>query len=125
MSVAGMFLTGLEYWALIGALVAAVFLTIGIDRIDEDARGAYAFRPLLVPAILVIWPLVLWRWWVLENDRDRPLARFAPPRAAHTIVAAVLAVAVIGVILLGWSQRQSWPGDFVPEQISNPSEQQE
>jgi len=57
-------------WFMVGALVAAVFLIIGIDRIDEDARGAYVFRPLLVPGILLIWPLVLWRWWVLETGRS-------------------------------------------------------
>ncbi len=33
-----------EIWAWIGAAVAAVFLTVGIDRIDENARGAYVFR---------------------------------------------------------------------------------
>ena len=52
----------LRIWASVGAVVAAVFLTIGMDRIDEDARGAYVFRPLLIPGVLVIWPLVLWRW---------------------------------------------------------------
>jgi len=33
----------------IGAIVAALFLIFGIDRIDPAAHGAYAFRPLLVP----------------------------------------------------------------------------
>ncbi|MDU8943756.1 hypothetical protein [Ovoidimarina sediminis] len=50
-----------EWWLILGAVVAAVFLLFGIDRVDEDARGAYAFRPLLVPGVLLIWPLVLWR----------------------------------------------------------------
>lgn len=50
-----------KIWAIVGACIAAVFLTVGIDRIDEDSRGAYAFRPRLIPAILLIWPLVLWR----------------------------------------------------------------
>ena len=51
-----------QVWLIRGAVLAVVFLTIGIDRIDEDARGAYVFRPLLVPGILLIWPLVAWRW---------------------------------------------------------------
>ena len=24
--------------------------------------GAYAFRPLLLPGLALLWPLVLWRW---------------------------------------------------------------
>ena len=44
----------IKVWAIVGACIAAVFLTVGIDRIDEDSRGAYAFRPLLIPAILLI-----------------------------------------------------------------------
>jgi len=49
----------------IGALISALFLLFGIDRIDAAARGAYAFRPLLVPGLVLLWPLVLWRWLAL------------------------------------------------------------
>jgi uncharacterized membrane protein YjgN (DUF898 family) len=45
-----------QVWGLIGALVVVPFLTFGIDRFDADARGAYVFRVLLVPALLLIWP---------------------------------------------------------------------
>ena len=48
-------------------MVAVLFLFIGLDRIDPAAKDAYAFRPLLIPGIVVIWPLVLWRWWSLEQ----------------------------------------------------------
>ena len=58
----------IKIWAVVGAGIAAVFLTVGIDRIDEDSRGTYAFCPLLIPAILLIWPLVLWRWWQIETN---------------------------------------------------------
>ncbi len=56
-------------WAylLIGAAVAAAILFLGIDRIDPAARGAYAFRPLLLPGLMLLWPLVLWRWRVLAR----------------------------------------------------------
>ena len=53
----------------IGALVAALFLFIGIDRIDEDARGSYTFRPLLIPGVIVLWPVVIARWIELEGGR--------------------------------------------------------
>ena len=46
-------LTFAEWWLYIGAAVALYFLTFGIDRIDENARGAYVFRPLLIPGVPV------------------------------------------------------------------------
>lgn len=51
----------------VGGIVAAVFLAVGIERVDPSAVGAYAFRPLLVPGLCLIWPLVLWRWIALEQ----------------------------------------------------------
>lgn len=58
-------------WYLIaGGVVAALFLVIGIDRVEPSARGSYAFRPLLVPGICLIWPLVLYRWFVLEKHGE-------------------------------------------------------
>ena len=58
-----------ESYGVAGIAVAAAFLVYGIDRIDPSARHAYAFRPLLVPGVVVLWPLVLWRWWTLARDR--------------------------------------------------------
>jgi hypothetical protein len=45
-----------------GGAVAVAFLTFGLDRIDPSARGGYAFRPLLVPGLMLLWPLVLEKW---------------------------------------------------------------
>ncbi len=104
-------------WLWAGAVVAAVFLTIGIDRIDEDARGAYVFRPLLIPGVLLIWPLVLWRWWTLEAARFDPQSRYRPVRAAHGVVAILLCLIVVGTITLGLKVRQEWPADFEPTKI--------
>lgn len=59
----------LGVWAAIGLVVAIAFLLFGIDRVDEAAHGAYAVRPLLVPGIVVLWPVVLWRWLALERAR--------------------------------------------------------
>ena len=52
-----------------GLAVAAVFLLWGIDRIDPAATGAYAFRPLLIPGVVLLWPAVLLRWAWLERHR--------------------------------------------------------
>lgn len=57
----------LQGYALIGVLVAAAFLLVGIDRVEPSARGSYAFRVLLIPGMIGLWPLVLWRWRALER----------------------------------------------------------
>jgi hypothetical protein len=54
-----------------GGVVAVAFLLVGLDRVDPVARGAYAFRPLLVPGLVLLWPLVLWRWAVLARGAAR------------------------------------------------------
>ena len=58
-----------KVYAALGAIVALVFLVVGIDRVDPAAHGAYAFRPLLAPGIIVLWPLTLWRWLALERRK--------------------------------------------------------
>ncbi len=52
-----------------GLAVSALFLLWGIDRVDPAASGAYAFRPLLIPGIVLLWPVVLMRWAWLERRR--------------------------------------------------------
>lgn len=57
-------------WAygLTGLLVGLAFLLFGLERVTPAARGAYAFRPLLVPGLVLLWPLVVWRWVVVLRD---------------------------------------------------------
>lgn len=43
----------------IGAAVSVLFLTVGRDRCAPAARGAYAFRALLAPGIVLLWPLAV------------------------------------------------------------------
>lgn len=83
-------------WIWAGALTALVFLVFGLDRIDPSARGAWAFRPLLVPGVVLLWPLVLWRWFRIESMAPMPAG--LPPRAAHR--AAWLGLAVLLPALL-------------------------
>ncbi len=56
-------------WGTPGLIVAVAFLAVGIDRIDHAAAGAYTFRPLLIPGLILLWPLVVWRWVVLVRHR--------------------------------------------------------
>ena len=55
-----------------GGAVAATFLAFGLDRIDPAARGGYAFRPLLVPGLILLWPLVLVTWRRRVNASTEP-----------------------------------------------------
>lgn len=57
-------------WLVTGMAVGLAFLIFGIDRIDPSARGAYAFRPLLLPGLALLWPLVLIRWLALLKTQD-------------------------------------------------------
>ena len=59
----------LEIYGYVGLAVAAVFLLFGIERVDAGARRAYAFRPLLIPGCVVLWPLVVVRWIAAERQR--------------------------------------------------------
>lgn len=63
----------LQFAALYGAVgfgVGVAFLLFGLARCDAAARGAFGFRPLLLPGLMLLWPLVLWRWAVLARAED-------------------------------------------------------
>jgi hypothetical protein len=68
MVTAALLVTIAELYALVGALFALAFLVFGLDRIDPRARGAYAFRPLLVPGLVLLWPLALARWIAISRS---------------------------------------------------------
>lgn len=53
----------LAVYGAVGLMVGVAFLMFGIERMDPAARGAIAFRPLLLPGLVLLWPLVGWRWW--------------------------------------------------------------
>lgn len=111
-------LTFVEIWCWTGFAVAALFLVFGIHKIDEDADGAVAFRPLLIVGIMLVWPLVLWRWFLLATDRDQWRRRHVPPRATHLYAALFLVAAILISITLSLALRQTWPADIAPERLS-------
>jgi hypothetical protein len=120
METAGAIVEFVRWWGIVGVVTAAVFLTVGIDRIDENASGAYVFRPLLIPGVIVIWPLVLWRWLVLETGRDDWAKRHAPPRRAHGRIWIVLAILIPAIFITAQMLRQSWPAHYTPVRIEVP-----
>ena len=123
MDVAQALVMALQTWGIIGAIVAAVFLTIGIDRIDEDARGAYIFRPLLIPGVLLIWPLVLWRWWQIESESAAWAARYRPVRASYGLAVILMSIGIVAIVITGLSLRQTWPADIAPVQLTEGASQ--
>lgn len=94
-------------WLFAGLVVAAAFLGYGLDRVAPAARGAWAFRPLLVPGLLLLWPLVLWRWSALE--RGAAGAGQPPSRAVHRVAWSALAAVLPAILLAAFLQRA--PGE--------------
>lgn len=92
-----------------GAIVAFGFVLVGIGRIEPNARGAFVFRPLIIPGLVLIWPLVLIRWWQLETGRADPAARHRPPRALQGALALVLALLIPAIVFSALLARQDGP----------------
>ena len=113
-----------EIYGFAGMAVAALFLTIGIDRVDASARRSYMFRPLIVPGVVVLWPLVLVRWLALERGAIEEAPRQRPHRTAHAriwiILALILPVALLALMVM----RQTTPVDRPAVQISQDGERQ-
>lgn len=122
MTAAAALVTLAEVWGLVGLAVAAVFLLWGIDRIDPAAHGAIAFRPLLVPGIVLLWPLVLWRWRVLSRAPETA-GRFDRPAPAsvHRRLWTVLAVVLPAILLVAAAIRQEGPREAPAVRIAPPA----
>ena len=47
----------------IGAVVAILFLSIAVAKLDDSAKGASAFfRPMVFLGCVTIWPFIILRW---------------------------------------------------------------
>ncbi|MEO8085163.1 MAG: hypothetical protein ABI780_15195 [Ardenticatenales bacterium] len=71
-------------YAAIGVVFGALFLAIGIRRIDPAAAaGSRGFRFIVAPGVVALWPIMAWRWW-----RGGPIeahdAHPSPPHAASS-----------------------------------------
>ncbi len=110
-----------QVYAWIGLAIAAVFLLWGADRVMPAARGAYAFRPLIIPGVVLLWPLVLWRWWQLERGGGAWQARHAPPRRLQDALALSLAVVIPLLLLTALLIRQDGPFERPSVQLAAPT----
>ena len=109
METAAMLVGWARAYGLVGLAVAAAFLLWGIERVAEGARGAWVFRPLLIPGLVLIWPIVLWRWAVIGFGRDNWRGRHAPQRRLPGVIWAVLAVLIPAIFLGALILRQNGP----------------
>lgn len=113
---AEMLLSLVAGYAWAGLAVGCAFLLFGLDRVDPLARGAYAFRPLLLPGLALLWPLVLWRWAGLR----RPAPPRGPARAAqrrrHLLAWGTLAVVLPAIGIAAAALRAGRP-DAPPERL--------
>lgn len=71
MQLAALIVEAAKGYGVAGLVAAAAFLIFGVGRIDPSARNAYAFRPMLIPGVVLLWPLVLARWAGRERARRR------------------------------------------------------
>jgi hypothetical protein len=95
-----------QVWLGIGAVTAAAFVLAGAGRVQPGAAGSWPFRLLLIPGILLIWPLVLLRWAQLERGATAP---GQPPLRAQSRAALLLALAIPAILTLGLAVRQNGP----------------
>ncbi len=93
------------FYLYVGGAVAVVFLVFGLGRIDENARGAWIFRPLLIPGVLLVWPLVIWRWVVLMRGEEK-LDRHRMPRIRQERAQLVFVIVIPLILLVSFALRQ-------------------
>lgn len=109
METAAMLVGYVRTYGMIGLAVAAAFLFFGIERVTDGAKGAYVFRPLLIPGVVLIWPIVLWRWVVLELKIDNWRGRHAPARKLPGAIWAVMAILIPLIFFGALLVRQNGP----------------
>lgn len=64
--------TAVLAWCAIGLLVAIPFLLVGVGRAVEGASGSsVAFRLVVLPAAVLLWPVILRRWIGSRGTRGR------------------------------------------------------
>ena len=107
-------------YGALGLVAAVAFLAFGLARVDAGARGAYAFRPLLLPGLVLLWPLVLWRWWRLARAPAAPTLgrRYA---RTHRAVWTVLAVLLPLLLFAAFALRQNGPLEAAPVRLAEPA----
>ena len=68
------FVYAFEAYALLGVVFAVLFVSVGVHRLDSEARASgFAFRLLIVPGVAAFWPMLLVRW--IRGLKEPPIER--------------------------------------------------
>jgi len=68
------FVFAVEAYAVAGFVFAAIFVSVGVQRVDSEARGSrMTFRFLIAPGDAAIWPMLLVRW--IRGATEPPVER--------------------------------------------------
>ena len=60
-------------YVLCGLAMGVPFVLRGVDRVDEAARGAtVAFRLLILPGTVALWPLMAAKWIKAPRSGGHP-----------------------------------------------------
>lgn len=85
--VASIVLISVGFYVLAGLGFALAFVTVGVGRVDPDAaRTGWAFRVLIFPGTVFLWPLLARRWHRGERvpPQERNAHRWAARRGSTT-----------------------------------------
>jgi len=71
---ARIFVYALETYAGLGLIFAALFVWIGVQRLDSEAQGSgIGFRLLILPGVAAFWPVFL--LWSMRGTAEPPVER--------------------------------------------------
>lgn len=60
---AGLLVGLFEAYALVGLVFSGFFVSLGLQKLDSEARGSsLGFRLLILPGVSAFWPMFLARW---------------------------------------------------------------
>ena len=63
-------------YLLVGAVFVIPFLLIGLTKVDGSAhRGTVGFKIIIVPGVIVFWPVLLSKWIQRDNHGDTKAQR--------------------------------------------------
>lgn len=72
--IATWFVEALLFYAAFGAMFALLFVSVGAQRVDPEAKhSGIVFRLLIWPGAAALWPFLFRRW--IRGDRNVPEER--------------------------------------------------
>lgn len=61
-------------YIICGFIFAIVFISKGIEKVDEGAHGAtWGFKLIIIPGVVALWPLLL-KKWIKSKSHDETAA---------------------------------------------------